>query len=278
MTSSSQRWRERRSKWRSDVERIDPARYRVEGIGRTAAAAFVKAHHYAGSHVASRLDVGLYRDTDIVGVCSFSVGVQPAALGRWCGVQSTDGVELGRLVLLDSEPCNAESWFVARAFRLLRGELPEVRAVLSYSDPVPREGLAGEVVMPGHVGVVYQALNAVYVGRSAPRSLIVAPDGARLSQRTLDKIRDGHRGHAAAVDMLVKLGARRPRLDEHLAGWLREVLAAPPFRRTRHPGCHAYVWAVDGAQETRAGLAPSAGPYPKRDRPVQPELWDLARS
>lgn len=274
MTSpSSQRWRERRSKWRSDVERIDPSLYRVDGIGRTAAAAFVREHHYSGSHVASRLDVGLYRGVELVGVCAFSVGVQPEASRRWCGVAPAEGIELGRLVLLDREPCNAESWFVAQAFRLLRAELPEVRAVLSYSDPVPRQGLAGEVVMPGHVGVVYQALNARYVGRSAPRSLLVAPDGSRISQRTLDKIRDGHRGHAAAVDMLVRLGARRPRLGEDLAAWLCEVRAEPPFRRTRHPGCHAYVWAVDGAPETWAGLAPSAGPYPKRDRAAQPELW-----
>lgn len=29
---------------------------------------------------------------------------------------------------------------------------------------------------------------------------------------------------------------------------------------------------VDGAPETWAGLAPSAGPYPKKDRAAQPEL------
>jgi hypothetical protein len=33
------------------------------------------------------------------------------------------GVELGRFVLLDEEPANAETWFLARAFKVLRAAL-----------------------------------------------------------------------------------------------------------------------------------------------------------
>jgi hypothetical protein len=41
-------------------------------------------------------------------------------LGLPAGRHKAEAVELGRLVLLDDVPANGESWFIARAFELLR--------------------------------------------------------------------------------------------------------------------------------------------------------------
>lgn len=262
--SGVQRWRNRRDSYRPAGEPIDPRRYGVEVVVERAARAFVEAHHYSGTFPAARLSVGLHRAGDgLVGVATFSVGVQAKAIPRWCGVPSVEGVELGRFVLADDVPANGETWFLRRAFEALRGELPEVRAVLAYSDPVRRTSADGSLVLPGHVGTIYQAHNGRYVGRASRRIIHLRPDGRSVSGRAETKIRKGETGAGPEIDRLVADGARRPTLGEDLRAWLDEVLSSPPFRRLPHPGNHTYVWPVDGQRSTLRALAPSAGPYPK---------------
>ena len=74
-----------------------------------------------------------------------------------------------------------ESWFVAQVFR--QAALVGVRGIVSFSDPMPRAAADGTTVTPGHVGTIYQALNAVYTGRGTERSLIVLPGGSIFSAR-----------------------------------------------------------------------------------------------
>jgi hypothetical protein len=47
-----------------------------------------------------------------------------------------------------------------------------VRGVVSFSDPVPRRTAAGDLVFPGHIGTIYQASNAGYLGRTTPRRVL----------------------------------------------------------------------------------------------------------
>lgn len=263
-----QRWRERRPRYRPPGEVIDTSRYGVEVIEERDARPFVERHHYAGSYPAARLAVGLLRARrwvvpELVGVAVFSVPMQPRAIPCYTGVEVSAGVELGRLVLLDEVPSNGESWFVARAFRQLRAAHPEVSAVLSYSDPMPRETAAGEVIMPGHVGVVYQALNAAYHGRSSARTLCMDREGRVVSPRALSKIRRGERGAAAAYERLVRAGAPLMRRGEDAAAWVQRALEEGPFRRLQHPGNHVYTWRLDGA------VTPKGLDYPRREASPQ---------
>ena len=74
-------------------------------------------------------------------------------------------MEIGRLVLLDNVPANGETWILGRCFELLQAT--GLRGVLSFSDPMPRRSvLSGSLVMPGHVGTCYQAVNDIYLWRS----------------------------------------------------------------------------------------------------------------
>lgn len=266
-----QRWRERRETYRPAGEPITTSRYGVEVVEERAARPFVCAHHYSGTFPAARLSVGLWRSRgavwapELVGVATFSVGPQPAAIPRWTGCAPSEGVDLGRFVLLDDVEANGETWFLRRAFAALARELPQVRAVLAYSDPVPRTALDGAQVLPGHVGTIYQAHNGRYVGRSSARTLWLDAAGRVVSSRSLSKIRLGERGAGPAVDALVAAGAPRPRLDEEPAAWVRRALAEGPFRRMPHPGNHAYVWPVgQRARATMRVLPPVVGFYPKR--------------
>ena len=256
-----QRYSYGRCRWRPAVEGFDPRAYEVAPIAddRTARA-FVVEHHYSKTLPAARRRFGLYaRGGALVGVAVYSVPMHPAVLRPWRG---DDATELGRLVLRDEVPGNGESWFVRRTFDALKAE--GFAGVVSYSDPVRRVAIDGRVVLPGHVGVVYQALGAIYTGRGRSQTLRLLPDGSALSGRALAKIRSGDRGWRYAVEQLVAAGAREPAAGEDLRGWLDAVL--PEFvRPLRHDGCHRYVWGLTEGAKADAG---ASLPYPRAPRAV----------
>jgi hypothetical protein len=255
-----QRWNRRRDSYRPAGEPIDPRRYSVEVVEEAAARRFVVEHHYAGTFPAARLSVGLHRaGVGLVGVAVFSVPMQPKSVTRHAGQDPAAGVELGRFVLLDEEPANAETWMLARAFRLLRAAKPDVRAVVSYSDPLPRVSESGHEIKPGHVGTIYRAFNGRFVGRSSPRVLVLARDGRVVSGRTLTKLRKGERGAAAAYRTLLDMGAPRRLPGEADDAYVSRALRDGPFRRMPHPGNLAYAWGLD--DDARAAL-PDRLPFP----------------
>ncbi len=257
LTSVVQRWADHRGVYKPADTTIAHHLYDVELIpdDRTAKA-FVETHHYSASYPAARERVGLYCLGELVGVAVFSVPAQPKALDRLPGSRESS-VELGRLVLLDRVPGNAESWMLRQAFRLLR-EIGYT-GVLSFSDPIPRTLASGEVIFPGHIGTIYQALNATYVGLATPRTLRLLPDGTVLSARAMSKIRQRERGCSYAAGLLEKHGADRLREDEDAAAWLRRW--QPRLTRPlRHTGNHTYLWALDKRLRKRL---PMGQRYPK---------------
>src|SRR5262245_9780463 len=178
--------------------------------------------------------VGLYRGAELAGVAVFSQPASQAALAAAFPVEC-QGVELGRLVLLDDVPADGESWFMARAFELARGRF---EAVVSHSDPMPRERAGGVLVFPGHVGTVHQALNAVYRGVTPRRTWRLLSDGSVLSARLLSKLRGREKGWRYGVELLVSHGAPAPAGDWNT--WLRAAVELVS-RPVRHSGNHRYV-------------------------------------
>ncbi|HVV49886.1 MAG TPA: hypothetical protein VHO06_09520 [Polyangia bacterium] len=263
-----QRWRERRDSYRPAGEPIDPHAYEVAVIpDDTTARKFVERHHYAGTYPAARFRHALYdRRGELVGVAVFSHPANNRTLTNAFPGSSTDAVELGRFVLLDSVPANGETWFLARCFHLLR---QDVVGVVSFSDPVARTSLAGAVVFPGHVGTIYQAKSAVFLGRGARGTLRLLPDGRVLSNRSISKIRSRDRGWRYAAELLERAGAAPLAPNDNAAAWLAMWLP----RLTRpltHPGNLKYAFPLDRA--ARRALPPSL-PYPKVRAPFQHRLF-----
>jgi hypothetical protein len=268
---TTQRWRLTRAYYRERAADFRPGDFGVEVIpDDTTARAFVVAHHYAASYPAARLRVGLYRRTrafvpELVGVAVFSVGVQPRAVPAWApGLAPSEGVDLGRFVLLDEVPYNGETFFLARCFPILREALPDVRVVLSYSDPMPRKDAEGRVVMPGHVGAIYAGKGARYVGRTRGEYIHLGPDGRVWSRRGLHKLVTGDRGARGRLRALFDLGVPMRSPYEDVEVWLDRVLAGPLFRRVKHPGNHVFLFSPRGVGEdvpsSRVAL-----PYPRKD-------------
>lgn len=262
----NQRWRNHRDSYRPAGEAFEPHRYEVAALDRdTEAKAFVVEHHYSRSFPAARFRVGLFEAHEMVGAAVFSVPCRPAVLSNAVpGIEPDAGVELGRFVLLDRVPGNAETWFLARAFAELRRQ--GLEAIVSFSDPVPRQSVDGSVVFPGHLGTIYQAHNAVYLGRGPVRSIRLLPDGTVYSARSISKVRAGERGWRYAARILEQHGATPAPEDLEarrvwLATWVTSLT-----RTLRHGGNHRYAWPLKRAAQR--ALDGRAQRYPKQLTPA----------
>lgn len=246
MATSTQRWRERRSTMRDARELIRTADYEVtETSSDSIAKAFVVRHHYSGRYPAARFRFLLHRHGVLVGAAVYSQPVRDQVISNvFPGIERAEGVELGRLVLLDDVPGNGETWFLARTFELLAGR---VAGIVSFADPMPRRTIAGRVVVPGHVGVIYQAHNARYLGRGRRDVLRLLPDATVFSRRSLSKVRAAERGWRSCVSQLVEHGADEIAADagaDERSAWLDRWI--PTITRPLpHPGNHRYAWALD---------------------------------
>jgi hypothetical protein len=257
---SAQRWRDRHDSYRPPRETIRTSLYDVEEIPEDSVAReFVERHHYSGTYPAARFRAGLFRRGELVGVFVASHPCNNRVLTNvFPALRPTDAVELGRFVLLDEVPANGETWFLARAFELLRRL--GIRGVVSFSDPVPRTDIHGRRIFPGHIGTIYQAHNARFLGRATSGTLKLLPDGTVYSRRAMQKVRSGSKGWRYAAGQLEAWGADP--LSEGcsarerkfwLRRWLQEIT-----RDIRHPGNLRYGWPLD-----RGVSLPAGEQYPK---------------
>jgi len=277
--TACQRWRHRQHSWRRTSEGgFNPDHYGVAEIaGDTTPKAFIETHHYSGSYVSALRRYGLYDITGpapgLAGVAVLSYPANDAVLLKpFPGLAKGDeSAELGRLVLLDEVPANAESHFMAEVFRLAADV--GYRGIVSFSDPNPRYDDDGKLTMPGHLGIVYQALNARYTnwrhrpphgpraaGRHGVQRASRAEDprpgpGAPVRRRDPDQLRgaaNARRGEPAALAAAGpsrRQGAERPRGRQ-----------APVPVRDREPHAAAACPHCDGPQAIPKELVRTTGP------------------
>ncbi len=262
-----QRWTGGAHSWRHRSDGgFDAERYSVALLDESAAKRFVTANHYSGTYPAALARWGLWETGHVlVGVAVLAVPVSTTVLTNvFPGLEPiTEAAELARFVLIDAVPAIGESWFLAQVFT--QAARAGWRGVVSFSDPVPRH-VAGRLVFPGHIGTIYQAANAVYTGRSTPRTLTVLPDGKVLTARSAQKVRAGERGHDHIEARLIALGARPRRGRTPGTVWLNEALDEIGATRLRHSGNHRYAFPIGTTRRARAAvqIAGPTSPYPKR--------------
>jgi hypothetical protein len=303
VSDACQRWRlGQHSFVRARDGGFNASSFTIEAIDEATAKRYCTSHHYAGSsYPAAMHRFGLYRldappppagwdssrddGAALVGVAVFSVPASKAVITKpFPELDYSTACELGRLVLespapgdVVRAPANSESWFVARCFEELASR--GVRGVVSFADPVPRRNVVtGEIVKPGHVGIVYQALGQPgrgdgtapaggwfrYTGRGTARYVVMLGDGQVISERALQKVRGAERGHEYVERRLVALGASPPRTGSNMAEWLTGALEDVGARRVKHRGNHRFVATLGNRRERRdVQMALPALPYPK---------------
>jgi len=142
---------------------------------------FLKRWHYSDYvNIQSKHTFCLFREgnfgiPEMVGVCIYTRPAGPSA-GQSYYPEAPDKVlELRRLCLIDETPKNAESFFVSRTIKWLKGNT-DWEFILSYAD-----------MEQGHSGVIYRASNFEYLGvTGAGKTLEV--DGKRFHIRTLSML------------------------------------------------------------------------------------------
>ena len=257
-----QRWRENRASYRPAGEPLRTQDYTVRPIASdTHARNFIKDHHYSKSYPSAVKRFGLYHlGTELVGVAVFSVPCNPKTLTNIFGGDPGESLELGRFVLLDKVEANGESWFLARCRHALK---KQYTGLVSFSDPTPRTTSTGNTIFSGHIGNIYQASNAAYLGRSKARILRLLPDSTVLHERAQSKIRHRSKGYASVIDLLIRHGATAPRDTENLNNWLtywRDQITRP----LKHPGNLKYAWVLQGRHALQGGVYPKFTATPDR--------------
>ena len=134
---------------------------------------------------------------------------------------------------------------------------------------MPRRSVAGDLILPGHCGIAFQAHNGIYLGRGTPRTLRLLPNGRVLHERTIQKIRAGERGWRSGAIQLEEFGAAAAPDDPHERRlWLAENIRQLT-RAVRHGGNHKYAWPLTTAMRQ---VLPASLPYPKH--PDAPALYE----
>ena len=125
--------------------------YSIGPASRTEAEPLVRAHYlkrWPGVVVAT---LGMWKGPFLVGVIVFALPPRETATRYRVSV----AWELARLYIMDSEPFNSETWFMAKAIKWVRSTFPAVQVLVSYADP-----------SAGHTGVIYKAANWTPDGRT----------------------------------------------------------------------------------------------------------------
>lgn len=150
----------------------------VEQIESKAAQALIVEHHYLHRKTGISHAIGLLDGAETVGVVTFGCPPSRHLQVSACKSNPELVVELNRLWVDDRMPRNTESWFLARALKLL----PPL-VVVSYAD-----------TKFDHYGHVYRASNFYYAGwtdmeRKTPRYDYIPWEAGK---HTRDAFRNGY--------------------------------------------------------------------------------------
>ena len=104
--------------------------------------------------------------------------------------------ELARLYILDSIPCNAETWLIGQGVKYIKANHKDVKYLISYADP-----------SVGHHGTIYRAANWKQDGMTDDERK--SPRCDYYDERTGKKY--GRRGNMPAGAII----GRRPRISKY---------------------------------------------------------------
>jgi len=139
---------------------------------------YIKKNHYSkGSHN-GMVCYGLFikikdklklfgEDFKLIGVLGFATPCSEAVRESVFGKEYKDTVtELHRLHILDNTQKNTESWFISKCLNLLKKDNPKIKAIISFADYTQK-----------HKGIIYQASNFFYCGKTSKAIFYIDPNG-----------------------------------------------------------------------------------------------------
>ena len=100
---------------------------------------------------------GVYHNGQIIGAAIYGYPMKSATQVLNPEVDVNEVLELKRL-FIEEEPklLHIESYVIAKTLKMIKQSFPEVKVVITFADN-----------RQGHLGVIYQATNAIYLGKSS---------------------------------------------------------------------------------------------------------------
>ena len=182
-----------------------------------------KHWHYSKVIPASKLvKVGAWEDDRFIGAVIFSRGASKN-ISKPYGMSNTEVIELTRVALRDHE--TPVTQILSKAIALLKQTSPGLKLIVSYAD-----------ISQGHIGIIYQASNWIYEGKTVPAAQIII---------------NGVRKHARSVSGFYKTTSIE---------WLKKNVD-PNAHIVYDLGKHKYLMPLD--KQTRKQIKLLSKPYPK---------------
>lgn len=128
---------------------------RIIEIDKNLANKTIRKNHYSKKvYNATYIHLGVYINSDFVGVLQYGYAMNPASAGSVVeGTGLDQYLELNRMWLSDVAPRNSESRAISASFKYIRGKFPKVKWVQSFADE-----------RCGGFGIVYQACSFSFHG------------------------------------------------------------------------------------------------------------------
>ncbi len=199
---------------------------RLDFCSHQAAKHAVMCWHYSHAMPAAKLvRIGVWEQGRFVGAILYGSGAN-RHLSRPFGLKSTEACELVRVALTSGRQ-HPTSRCLAVSLKMLKRQSPGLQLVVSYAD-----------TKEGHLGIIYQATNWIFLGASSQPYL---------------KVR-------GKIEHPRSLYDRYGRGGQQIA-WLRENVD-PHAQRVEMPAKLKYIYCFDPG--LRQELSKQALPYPKR--------------
>ena len=238
----------------------DTSKLSIRSITKSVAKDIIVNNHYSGLWTKVSYAIGLF--TSEVEEHAFFANVEEKLIGVACYgdpigrsagqsitplLERTEVLELTRLFVFDGYGSNIESWFLGQTFDWLRENAPQIKALISYSDP-----------KEGHCGTIYQATNWLYQGNKL-----------RFNDSWDFKWEEDGEWHHSRTSY-VKFGTNDPKEIQKMIPttfWIR-----------KNPRKHRYVYILSNGGEKRKllkTLKHPTFPYPKENELFVEEIHKL---
>lgn len=146
-------------------------RYKIKSIDKHLANSIQAENHYLHTKASCLFGFGLYENDSIIGVILYGNPTAPTTLDICGKGNRKEVIELTRLWIKDGTPINTESFFIGNTIKKIKKKI-----IIAFADPEYN-----------HIGVIYQATNFIYTGRSDRGGNVIAIRNNKIHNKTLWK-------------------------------------------------------------------------------------------
>lgn len=166
------------------MDSFDYSRVTMQEIPFKLAKEIIVKHHYSHAFPSAEINLGFYIDGKLNSVIVYG----KSATSKMADSLPGKYLELVRLFSFDWAGKNMESYCISQSIRHIKNNYSDVKVLVSFADPEQ-----------GHTGIVYQATNWLYCGKSQPDEWYIV-DGEKIHPRSM-VAKYGTRGEKKLTDM-----------------------------------------------------------------------------